>query len=220
MATEFELHGEEHDTDGLLILVAKGDKDAENRLFDRHRMRLRKMVDARMDKRLAQRIDPSDVIQEALIEASRALPGYIANRPITFYPWLRQITVNRLIDMHRAHMLTAKRSVAREAGFAANSIASDTLARSLTMLVSEDRAPIDGLIQMELAQRVESALQALSEPDREILLLRHVEQLSVAEVADILGMRPGTVKSRHFRALELLRELLEPKSGSSPHIDS
>src|SRR5688500_54627 len=101
-------------TETLLSHAQDGQAEAVQQLFARHRRRLKRMVALRMDPRLAARIDPSDVVQEALIDATRKLAGYLKKRPIAFYPWLRQIACERLIDLHRKHVRAARRSVRRE----------------------------------------------------------------------------------------------------------
>ena len=104
------------DTTQLLNQAANGDQHAVNRLLAKHRDRLRRMVAVRMDARLAPRLDPSDVVQEALAEASRKLPMYLKDQPIPFYPWLRQIASERLIQQYRRHLGAQARSVSREQG--------------------------------------------------------------------------------------------------------
>src|ERR1700722_18884284 len=98
----------EPDTDQLLDLAGKGDSSARNRLLDRHRRQLRSLIALRMDPRLAARVDPSDVVQESLVEAAERLPDYIEERPLPFYPWLWQIALERLIDLQRRHVRSKK----------------------------------------------------------------------------------------------------------------
>src|SRR3954469_4069846 len=102
------------DSDYLLDRAAAGDPAARQRLLERHRKRLRRMVALRLDRRLAARVDPSDVVQEALADAGRKLDGYLRGRPLPFYPWLRQLAWERLVKLHRRHRAD-KRDVAREA---------------------------------------------------------------------------------------------------------
>src|SRR3954468_14879787 len=102
------------DTDDLLDSAARGDQAAREELLARFRTRLRQMIAVRLDRRLAPRLDPSDVVQEALAEAARRLPDYLRERPLPFYPWLRQLALERLIDLHRHHVRASKRSVQRE----------------------------------------------------------------------------------------------------------
>src|SRR5262249_35493669 len=104
----------EPDTEQLLEAFQRGDASARGRLLDRHRTRLRQMVTLRLDRRLAARVDPSDVVQEALAEADRRLSDYARERPLPFYPWLRAIAWERLAKLHRRHLHAQRRSVGRE----------------------------------------------------------------------------------------------------------
>src|SRR6516225_4151532 len=98
------MHSAEPDTDALLAQASLGDAAAGHELLSRHRDRLKRMVAVRLDRRLLARLDPSDVVQEALAEAARRLPDYLRQRPLPFYPWLRQLALERLIDLHRHHV--------------------------------------------------------------------------------------------------------------------
>lgn len=197
------------DTDDLLRRAEIGDAIATEQLFNRYRRRLRRMVTVHLDRRLASRIDPSDVVQEAMIEAHRLLPGYLVHRPVAFYPWLKQIATNRLIDLHRRHLLARRRSVRRESGSRpSDDLSSQKLA---DQLLSQDHASAR-LIRQELRDRVQQALEQLPSELREVLILRHLERMPVAEVAERMQIAEGTVRSRQFRALALLRQLLDTGS--------
>lgn len=206
----------EPDTEHLLALVAQGDREARNRLLDRHRRRLRGLIDLRLDPRLAARIDPSDVVQESLAEADRRLPDYLRDRPLPFYPWLRALALQRLTDQHRRHVRSLKRSVRREE--ARLPLLTDDSVQDLARRVTgRGSSPSAGLQRREDQERIRAALAELSEGDREVLLLRHLEQLSVREMAAVLGVSEGAVKVRHVRALERLRRALgENTSGEQP----
>src|SRR5437899_6033025 len=102
------------DTEQLLEAVSRGDAQARGRLLERHRPKLRRMVAIRFDRRLAARVDPSDVVQESLLEAANRLPEYLRDRPLPFYPWLRRIAADRLADAHRRHCRASRRSIERE----------------------------------------------------------------------------------------------------------
>ena len=105
---------EDADAEELLARASHGDAAAQQELLGQHGERLRKMVAARLDRRLAARIDPSDVVQEALLDASRLLPAYLRERPLPFYPWLRRLTWKRLVKLHHQHLGAQKRNAARE----------------------------------------------------------------------------------------------------------
>ena len=199
----------EPDTDELLREAAAGNARSVDLLLDRHRRRLRQMVSVRMDPRLRSRLDPSDVVQDTLAEAHRQLPDFIRKRPLPFYPWLRQLAWNRLVDLHRRHVRSSRRAVGRDV-----SIDAPSAGRLLERLANSDSFGSRQVIREELRRRVQDALAKLSPTDREIIVLRHFEQLSVADVAAVLEVPEGTVKSRHFRALERLQRLLGDEDGS------
>jgi RNA polymerase sigma-70 factor (ECF subfamily) len=195
-------------SDDLLRRAAAGDGQARGELLARYRDRLRRMIACRMDSRLSARIDPSDVVQDALAEANRQLPDYLSERPLPFYPWLRQIAWNRLVDLHRRHILARRRSVDREVRDWP--LLSDGSTFELARrLVAKGSSPSVRLQREEARSRVQQALMQLSERDREILVLRYLEQLSTSETAAVLGIQEGAVKVRHFRALERVRALID-----------
>jgi RNA polymerase sigma-70 factor (ECF subfamily) len=199
------------DTEQLLTQAKTGDRAAVNELMTRHRKRLRRMVAVRMDSRLARRVDPSDVVQDTLAEAAVKLPDYLQNRPIPFYPWLRQLAWNRLTDLYRFHVMGARRSLDREAE--AESALSDASVVELAQrFAASGTSPSGDLLRRELRERVRSALEQLPTTFRELLVMRHLEQLSVREIAAITGMPEGTVKSRLARGVLLLQELLSGES--------
>jgi RNA polymerase sigma-70 factor (ECF subfamily) len=202
------------DTDLLLAKARGGDRQARQDLIARHRDRLRRMVAVRMDRRLAARVDPSDVVQDVLLDAHQELSDFIRNRPLPFYPWLRQLAWDRLVELHRRHVSTQKRSVAREQQWALP--LPDESALDLARRLVGGTSPSGEAVRTELHGRVRSALAALAERDREILALRHLEQLSVREIAAVLDLSEGAVKTRHLRALQRLRGLLNSDLEEGP----
>jgi RNA polymerase sigma-70 factor (ECF subfamily) len=192
------------DTEQLLAAAAQGDAQARGRLLDRHRPRLKQMVAVRFDRRLAARLDPSDLVQETLVEADRRLDAYLQDRPLPFYPWLRQLAMNRLLDARRFHIRAGRRTVSREepAGLPEGSVL--TLAERLL----GGEAPSAGLRLHEKRAQVRAALDRLADADREVLALRFLEQLSAAEAGAVLGVGEGTVRMRVVRALRRLRSLI------------
>jgi RNA polymerase sigma-70 factor (ECF subfamily) len=192
----------EPDTEELLRRVAGGDAAARGSLLHRHRHRLTRMIAVRLDRRLAARLDPSDVVQETLTEADRRLDAYLKKRPLPFYPWLRQIAADRLADKHRRHIGAARRTVRRER-------LPDESERALAdELLDRAAGPSEAARRAELQRRVRSALGSLSSDDRNVLMLRHLEQLPVREVAEILGVSEAAAKVRHLRAIQRLRSIL------------
>ncbi len=200
--------GLEPNTDQLLDRASHGDGAARQQLLTRHRGRLRAMVAARLDRRLAARLDPSDVVQEALAEAARRLDDYLRDRPLPFYPWLRQLAWDRLLKEHDAHLARAKRSVRREEPGGLG-LPDESAAELAQRLANSASSPSRHAVRAELQGRVRAALARLGEADREVLVLRYLEQLPLREVAAVLGVGESAVKMRHFRALERLRALLE-----------
>jgi RNA polymerase sigma-70 factor (ECF subfamily) len=192
------------DTEQLLDRVAKGESSAAATLLDRHRQRLRRMVQLRIDPRLAARIDPSDVVQEALGEAHRRLPQFAAERPIPFYPWLRRIAWERLLQMRRHHLLAKRRSVMREDVLPLSGKSEILLAERLAAASS----PSEQLVRREMCQRVRRAIAELPDNDREVIVLKHLEELSFQEAAAVLEIGAAAVYSRYYRAIQRLHRLL------------
>src|SRR5579871_6204597 len=195
------------DTEELVLLAREGNEAARDNLLAVHRDRLRRMVAVRMDQRLMARLDPSDVVQEALLDAAGKLPDYLREQPIPFYPWLRRLTWDVLSRLHEQHLRTHKRSVAREqpGGFALSDDSALDLAR---WLVDSGTSPSGKAVKEEMSARVRAALDELGEMDREVLVLRYLEQLSTHEIASVLAITEGAVKTRHLRALRRLRAAL------------
>lgn len=194
------------DTDALLRRVHGGDGSAVSLLLDRHRGRLRRMVAVRIDDRLAARIDPSDVVQETLIEAAGKLPRYAADRPLPFYPWLRRLAIQHMTRLRRVHAGTARRAVDREAEHVPLPDRSAWLLAE--RIVTSETGPNGHAVRAERRRAVHDALQALSERDREILVLRYLEQLSSREIAAVLELSENAVKMRHLRALQRMQAVL------------
>jgi RNA polymerase sigma-70 factor (ECF subfamily) len=196
------------DTEDLLERAAAGDAAARDQLLERHRDRLRRMVGVRFDPRLVARVDPSDVVQEALAEAAAQLDRYLQERPLAFYPWLRQFAQRRLIDLHRRHVQARRRSVTREEAVAG---LPDGSALALAeRLCDRHSSPSADLHRLERCDRVRAALAALPEQDREVLVLRILEGLPTRETAAVLQISEVAVRSRQVRALERLKALLGP----------
>lgn len=197
------------DTDQLVRLVAGGDKDAAQQLLARHRPRLRRMVVVHLDSRISARVDPSDVVQDALAEAYQRLPKYASDPAVSFYPWLRQIAWQRLVKVHRHHLESARRSVHRE-GDHHWSLSDESVGQIAERFVSDRTDPRRKLIVKEMQHRVRKALDGLREADRELLVMRYVEHLTLREIAESFNLTQAAVKMRQARALERLQQLLSP----------
>ena len=198
------------ETRELLERSVRGDAVARQELLVRHRARLLRMVAVRLDPRLAARLDPSDVVQEALAEAARHLDEYLRDPPLPFYPWLRQFAWERLVKAHRQHIHARRRSIVceeqPEMPLSRESV--QELARRLT---SGSTSPSRHLAREEDRLRVRAALAELEPHDREVLVMRHLEQMETDEIAAALGISAGAVRNRQYRALLRLRAALEGK---------
>ena len=196
-------------TEELLVNVRGGESLAVEQLMDRHRNSLRRMIQLRLDQRLMQRMDVSDVIQDVLMEANRRLTDYLANPVIPFHLWIRQIAKDRIIDAHRRHRVSAKRSIDREHPQTGKGPPDQSTMELANQFRDQALTPAAAATQRELAEQIESAVQLLRENDREIILMRHYEQLNNQEIAQSLGLTEPAASMRYLRALKRLREVIE-----------
>ena len=194
-------------TQQLLDRIRSGDREALNKLFDEHRPYLRRLVELRMAQKLKVRVDPSDVVQETQIEATRRIEDYLQRCPMSFRVWLRQTANEQIMMMCRRHMGAQRRSVEREVSLPNHS--SVALARQLM-----NSGPSKEMRRRELASSVHKAVDRLSEADREILLMRNFEELSNQEAAEALGIDSVAASKRYGRALVRLRDILVDSSIS------
>ena len=189
----------ESESNLLLRRAADGDGQARAELLARCRGRLRRMVAMRLDKRLAARLDPSDVVQETMKDAHGRMSEYFADPQLSFYPWLRRIAWDRLADVYRTHVVAEKRSVLREHPWTPN-LNDESVAELAHSLVTSSIGPSQRAVDVEMQLRAAAALRELKLSDREILVLRYLEQLGVEEIAAVLGISQTAVTSRHLRA--------------------
>jgi RNA polymerase sigma-70 factor (ECF subfamily) len=203
-------HDELPNTDALLERAVRGEASALTQLLDRYRGRLRTMVAIRLDRRLKARIDPSDVVQEVLAEAARGLSEYAAAQPVPFYVWLRGLAWQRLVRMNEQHLKARRRSVLKES-MRVHEFADESARLLADRLADSVNQPDHRLMQAELKSRVLAALSRLSERDRELLVLRHLEQVPSREIAGILQCSDAAVRTRHTRALARLAQLIDPE---------
>jgi RNA polymerase sigma-70 factor (ECF subfamily) len=200
------------DIDVLIEHAAQGDATARQELLVRHRSRLKQMIAVHLDRRLAARLDASDVVQEVLAEAIQKMPGFFRTRPLPFYPWLRQLAWDRLVKLHRQHINAQRRSTKREISL--RGVLNDESSQALAeRLLAKNSSASKHLLQAEMRARLQSALELLGVRDREVLVMRYLEQLSTKEMAAVLGISEGAVKVRHLRALQRLRGQLGSDVG-------
>jgi RNA polymerase sigma-70 factor (ECF subfamily) len=164
------------------------------------------MIAVRLDPQLRARVDPSDVVQESLAEADQKLSEYARRRPLPFYPWLRSLAWERIIHLHRRHIRAQRRSVRREQ--AAPPLPNESAVELAKRLAGAASSPSARLRRSELRELVQAALARLSADDREVLVLRYLEDLATREIAAVLGLKESAVKMRQLRALKRLRDIL------------
>jgi RNA polymerase sigma-70 factor (ECF subfamily) len=196
------------ETEELLLNAREGDRDAVDRLMERHRQSLERMVRGRLNRAVARRVDASDVVQETLLTASKRMAEYVRDPRMPFHAWLRQIARDRLNDVYR-RQLADKRSVANEQSVGGEG--SDFIPPA-ALVRDEELTPAEALLRQEFAERFNAAVETLSEPDREIIFMRHAEQLTNSEVAEVLGLSQPAAAMRYLRALRQLKSIL----GDSP----
>ncbi len=195
-------------TQELLAKVGAGETGALNQLLERHRDSLRKMVRLRLDRAVARRVDASDVVQDVLLEANDRLKDYLADPRLPFHLWLRHLAKDRIIDMHRRHRGAQRRSLDREQPLAAPAGADRSAFDLAQQLVDQELTPAAANIRRELEARFLAAVDQLEDDDRDILLMRHFEQLGNTEAATALGLSPAAAGMRHLRPLRKLRAIL------------
>jgi RNA polymerase sigma-70 factor (ECF subfamily) len=196
------------ETQQLLRDAGGGNSDAVNRLMDRHRAALRHMVEMRLDRALAGRVDASDVVQDVLLEAHGRLDDFIANPSMPFHLWLRQLAKDQIIDMHRRHRAAKRRSVDREQRLHAPEYADRSSIDLANLLKDQELTPAAATIRKEIEGRFLAALEQLGDDDREMILMRHFEHLGNSEAATALGLSPAAAGMRYLRALRRLRAIL------------
>jgi RNA polymerase sigma-70 factor (ECF subfamily) len=201
----------EADIAGLLEKVRGGDQQALAELYARHREKLLRMIQLRLDHRLAGRVSPSDVFQEAYIDAVKRIAHYFEKPDQPFFGWLRLIVGQRLADVHREH-LAQKRDVGHEVPIHRTGPGADSACLAACLLGS-GTSPSHAAARTESFARLEDALAQMDPLDREVLALRHFEELSNGETATLLGIQPAAASKRYVRALARLKQILETIPG-------
>jgi RNA polymerase sigma-70 factor (ECF subfamily) len=190
-----------------------GDEEALAALFSQHRERLWRMVNFRMDRRLAGRVDADDVLQEAYLAAAGRLKHYAADPSWSPFVWLRMIVVQTLIDVHRHHLGAQIRDADREVAFPGGRYPQTTTVSLAALFVGHLTSPSQAAARTEMLGQLEQAVAAMDPLDREVLALRHFEELSNSEVAEVLGIQQKAASIRYVRALRRLRAILSRTPG-------
>lgn len=197
----------------LLAQAAQGDRQAWGQLLEQHRDRLRRMIAFRLDGRLHGRLDPSDVIQEAFLDAQRRLDDYLRNPNMPFALWLRFLAGPRLLELHRHHLGTQGRDAGREVSIFHHPMPEASSVVLAAHLAGQLTTPSEAAVRAERQAILQSALDRMDALDREVLVLRHFEQLSNDETAQALGIDKSAASKRYSRALVRLKDSLAALAG-------
>lgn len=197
----------------LVDRVVEGDADALAELFSEHRDRLWRMVNFRMDPRLHGRVDADDIIQEAWLSIVQRIDHFLADASRSIFVWFRLIASQTLVDIHRRHLNTQKRNAALE--FSINrGWSSESTSFSLSFhLLGHLTSPTQAALREELSEQLKNSLSKMNDIDREILALRHFEQLSNRETAQILKISDQAASDRYIRALGRLKGAMKALPG-------
>jgi RNA polymerase sigma-70 factor, ECF subfamily len=200
-------------TDDLLRQARAGDAAALGALFAHYRDRLRKMVHLRLDRRIGGRLDPSDVLQEAYLDVARRFPEYAAAPAVPFYVWLRALTGQRLIDLHRQHLGARMRDAGQEVSLYRGALPHASSASLAQHLLAGLTSPTQAAVRAEMQLKLQEALNSMDLMDREVVVLRHFEELNNIETAAALGIEPAAASKRYLRAIRRLKVILEQIPG-------
>lgn len=199
----------------LVQRASGGDEAALADLFGRHRSRLRQMVRLRLDRRLQGRVDPSDVLQEAYIDLAGKLPEYAGKPEMPFFLWLRLVTGERLLRVHRQHLGTAMRDAGREMSLYQGSLPQASSVSLAAQLLGRMTSASRAAARAEMQLLLQDALNAMDPIDREVIALRHFEELSNDEAAAVLGLTKSAASKRYVRAMLRLKAALKETPGFS-----
>ena len=194
--------------DNLIQRAAAGDEDALTSLLQRYRTRLKRMVRLRMNRKLYGRVDDSDVLQDAFLEIAKHLKTYLKDPPMPFYLWLRHITGEKLITVHRQHLGAKMRDAGRDVSLFGGALPPASTASLAAQLLGRLTSPSQAAIKAESRLKLQEALNNLNDIDREVLVLRHFEQLSNSEAAQVLKIQESAASKRYLRALERLQHIM------------
>ena len=205
---------EQFDEEGLIVRLRNGEHSLLTDLFDFHRDRLWRMVSFRLDRRLIGRVDADDVLQEVYLDVAQRLEHYLDGPSMSFFVWLRLVTGQTLINVHRRHLGSQKRDAGREQ----QRYSPSTSISLASQLLGEFTSPSQAALREEQSVELESAINQMDPIDREVLALRHFEELSNGEVAEVLGLKVKAASIRYVRAIKRLKEILEGNDIFSEHV--
>ena len=177
-------------------------------VFLRFRPQLLRIVEFRMDARIRSRVDANDILQETFLNVKQRYRNFIEEPGVSLFVWIRQLTLQVLIEFQRRHF-RQKRDVQKEVRISPTVDQSDTSQLIARELAAQLTSPSQVAIRAEELEQLNRALESMNETDREILALRHYEQLSNQEVAEIIGIKPTAASNRYVRAITKLGEVME-----------
>lgn len=198
---------------GLVRRAAGGDAAAWDALVEATRDRLRRMIHLRLSRRVQGRVDEADVLQDAYLEVYRQLPVYAADPRAPFFLWVRHLTGLKLAEVHRRHLGTKLRDAGHEVTLHRGGMPGADSASLAAQLMGAFTSPSEAAVKAELRLQVQDALNQMDPLDREVLALKHFEQLTTAEVAEVLGLSKSGAGHRYVKAVKNLRALLEQIPG-------
>lgn len=196
----------------LIDRLTVGDEATLAEFFSRHRERLWRMVNFRLDRRLSGRVDADDVLQEAYLDAAQRIGHYVGDPSKSFFIWLRLVVGQTLVDVHRRHLGAQKRDANREVSIQPRFSQATSVSLSFHLL-AHLTSPSQAAVRAEMSQLVEQALDGMNPIDREVLALRHFEELTNAEVAEELGIEQKAASIRYVRAIARLKGVLSHIPG-------
>lgn len=194
-------------------LLRSGGTQARAQIWDRYRDRLLRLVKLRMDRRMRGRVDPEDVLQEAFVDFSSRAEEYLKDPTMPLYLWIRFLTGQRLQLMHRHHLGTMMRDAGREVSIQRGPMPQATSISLAAQLLGRFTSVTQAVQRAEMQVLLQEAINSMDELDREILAMRHFEELSNTETAQALGIKKSTAASRHLRAIRRLKEILQGTPG-------
>jgi RNA polymerase sigma-70 factor (ECF subfamily) len=209
----FTMSADSRTDEELLDAACTGDEAALAVLVERHRHRLERMVVLRMDRRLQGRVDPADVVQEAYLAVRGKFAQYNADPRLPFFLWLRLEVGQKLVDLHRFHLGTKMRDAGQEVSLQRGPLPQVTSLSLAEHLLGKLTSASKAAMRVELKLRVQEALNSMDPNDREVLILRHFEELSNSEAAQVLGIKPTAAVNRYVRALKRLKDVFQEMPG-------
>ncbi len=216
LRAEAAMNTEHETTSSRIERVRAGDTQALVAAFDEYRPRLARITFFRLDQRLAGRLDPDDVLQEAYISAAQRCAHVEGDTESALFIWLRLIVIQTLAEMHRRHLGAQKRDAGREIALHQRLPCESTCLSMTRHLVASVTSPSLAMRRSEFTEQLHRALDQMDPVDREVLAMRHFEELTNQEIAEALGIQQKAASIRYVRALRRLKAILDEVSGVNP----